>query len=336
MPRKLIKDFEPNQFVDGAYAIFNAQLGQTKTGKPFLKCLLGDKSGRTPGRMWSISEELFKSLPTDGFVWIEGQTQPYQGEMQVIVQNIQPYEPTQADLAELLPCTKFDIDEMFADLSAALYTLKHPAIKALVDCYLFDDALMDRFKHAPAAMSLHHAFLGGLLEHTLQLIRLAEAVLPLYPLVNRDLVMTGLFLHDMAKCAELTWETGFGYSDDGQLVGHVARGVVWLHDKARASAEKGTVIPEPILRCLTHIILSHHGVPEFGALKIPSTPEAIAVSHIDNLDAKLHMALAAADREHLDKDAALGGHFTEKVWALETRIYRPDPTLLPERDEKSQ
>lgn len=326
--RKYIKDLLPNQFIDTVLTMNNCQLGQTRGGKPFLKCLLSDKSGQTAGRMWNATEELFEKLPTDGFVWVSGQTQPYQGQMQIIIEDIRPTQPNPEELADLLPCTQFDIGEMFAALTQRLGALDHPAIKALAQAYLDDEALMHRFRQAPAAMVLHHAYIGGLLEHTLQLMRLAEVFCPLYPQLNRDLVVMGLFIHDLGKCVELSWTTGFSYSEDGRLVGHIGRGAIMLEAKARAVAEAGTSVAEPVLRVLHHIILSHHGKPEFGALKVPATPEAVAVSHLDDMDAKLHMVIAAADRERFAQRSATESAFTDKIWALETQIYRPDPTTL--------
>ncbi len=333
--RTYIRDLQANQYADGVFAIQNAQLGMTKNGKPFLKCLLADRSGRTPARMWSITEEHFATLPTDGFVWIAGQTQPYQGEMQIIVQEIRAHEPTDRELSDLLPSTEGDIDQMFTEVLGLLQTLEHPAVRSLADRYLEDPALMGRFCQAPAAMTLHHAYLGGLLEHTLGLMKAAEALLPLYPRLNRDIVLMGLFLHDMGKCEELTWMRGFGYSEDGQLVGHIARGAILLEQKAKACedpelGEAALKVPGPILRVLTHIILSHHGVPEFGALKIPATPEAIFVSSLDNLDAKLNMALSETRPTTPGPAADLAGHFTEKIWALGTKLYKPDPTTVDE------
>lgn len=326
--RTLINDLGPAELVEGVYAIQNCQLGQTKNGKPFIKCLIADRSGRTPGRMWNATEELFNQLPTDGFVYIEGQTQPYQGEMQIIIQKIAAHEPSSTELRELLPSTTFDIDEMFAEVVRLLGTITDPNLGCLRDRYLEDGDLMDKFCNAPAATTLHHAFLGGLLEHTLSVMKLANAALPNYPQLNRDLVLFGLFIHDLGKCAELSWDTGFSYSEDGQLVGHIARGVVWLNDKARAclDPEINVTIPKRLLTSLEHIILSHHGQPEYGAAKIPATPEAIAVSLFDNADAKLNLAIASAKRDDLAKPGSLGGDFTEKIWALETRIFRPDPT----------
>ncbi len=327
--RTYIRDLKAAQNIDGVFAVQNCQLGKTKNGKPFIKCLLADKTGRTPGRMWNTTEEQFQTLPTDGFVWIAGQTQPYQGEMQIIIQDIRPFEPSASDLTELLPSTENDIDQMFTEVLGFIQSLDNTAIKELANRYLEDGDLMDKFCKAPAAMTLHHAYLGGLLEHTLGLMKLADAFCPLYPQLNRDVILFGLFLHDLGKCEELTWENGFGYSEDGQLVGHIARGVIILNEKAKACAEAGTKVPDAILRVLSHIILSHHGVPEFGALKVPATPEAIAISILDNLDAKLNMAIAVTRGRDV-KATELGGDFTEKVWALDTKLYRPDPTTVPD------
>ena len=327
MPERIyITDMSPNQLVEGVFTVQNCQLGLTRAGKPFLKCLLADRTGRTPARMWNASEDLVQSLPTDGFVELLGQTQPYQGEMQIIIHKIRHAHPTQDDLLELLPSTERDINEMYAEVGELLDSLEHPALRALGQVYREDKELMGRFRQAPAAMQLHHAYLGGLLEHTLGLMKLADAALPLYPRVSRDIVLMGLFLHDLGKCEELTWQAGFSYSDDGRLVGHIARGVIWLEEKARRCADQGeggTPLSDELLRVLQHIILSHHGVPEFGALKTPATPEAIFIHLLDNVDAKLNMALAARDAPGKPKE--LGGNFTEKVWALGTRIYRGDP-----------
>lgn len=339
--RTYIRDLQANQHLDGVFAIQNAQLGMTKNGKPFLKCLLADKTGRTPGRMWSITEDYFATLPTDGFVYMTGNTQPYQGEMQVIIQDIRAHEPTDMELTDLLPSTTRDIDQMFGEVLKLLQSLQHPAIKSLADRYLEDGNLMGKFCQAPAAQTLHHAFIGGLLEHTLTLMQGADALLPLYPKLNRDIVLMGLFLHDLGKCQELTWLKGFGYTDDGQLIGHIARGVVMLEEKAKACqdqelGEAALKVPDAILRVLSHIILSHHGVPEFGALKIPATPEAIFVSNLDNLDAKMNMSIAETrDKIDLASDSGAGGSqigsdFTEKVWALNTKLYKPDPTTVPD------
>lgn len=323
--RVFIKDFRPSERFQGIFAMMNAQRGMTKTGKPYLKCLFRDKTGELPARMWSVPDSLFSRIGAEGFVWAEGETQPYQGELQLIIHTIDPIEPSAKQLQELLPTTTKSIPGMFQEVVGVLGTLQHPAAKALAQTYLDDEMLMDHFRHAPAARSMHHAYLGGLLEHTLQLLKVAEALLPLYPRLSRDVVLLGLFLHDLGKTRELSWETGFNYTDRGDLVGHIVEGAIMLHDKSQqAMAAHGVRMPAGFITVLQHIILSHHGIPEYGAAKIPSTPEAIFISILDNLDAKTTMALAAA-RPEIEREFDLGGNFTEKHWGLGTKLYRPDP-----------
>lgn len=322
--RRFIADLAPSERIQGLYSVSNAQLGRTRQDKPYLKCIVGDRTGEMPARMWSIDEATFRSLPTDGFAVIEGETQPYQGELQLIIHTIAPAEPSSEEMRDLLPCSKRPVPEMFAELTTLLATLKHPAMQALAKLYLDDKFLMDAFRQAPAAKSMHHAYLGGLLEHTLTLVKLADLICPLYPKVNRDIVIMGLFLHDLGKTRELVYDRAFSYSDRGELIGHIVEGAIMLHDKAhQLIREQGIRLPNGALTVLQHIIISHHGVPEFGAAKIPATPEAILVAHLDNLDAKTTMALAAARPERTNSFDA-GGNFTEKQWALDTKIYRPD------------
>jgi 3'-5' exoribonuclease len=323
--RRYIVDFRASERVEGLFAISNAQLGRTRADKPYLRCLVADKTGELPARMWSVDEGTFRKLPTEGFVYLEGETQPYQGELQLILHTIEPAEPSPEQMRDLLPCSKRPVAEMFAELTALLDTLKHPAVKALASTYLNDAYLMDAFRQCPAAKSMHHAYLGGLLEHTLSLLNLADRVCPLYPKINRDIVMMGLFLHDLGKTRELIYDRTFGYSDRGELIGHIVDGAIMLHDKSQqVMRETGQRLPQNLVMVLQHIILSHHGIPEYGAAKIPGTPEAILVSLLDNLDAKTTMAVTAG---RPDRQSAFesGGNFTEKQWALDTKLFRPDP-----------
>lgn len=325
-PRRYVRELRAAERIAGAFSIANAQLGKTRNDKHYLRCLLGDRTGEVPGRMWSIDEAMFSQLPTDGFVYLEGETQAYQGEIQIIIQQIQAIDPSHEQLADLLPCSKRHPDDMMSELCKMLDTLKHPALRALADAFCKDEHFIAAFKQCPAAKSMHHAYLGGLLEHTLSLVNLADRVCPLYPKINRDLVLMGLFLHDLGKTRELSYDKAFSYTDRGELVGHIVEGVLMLREKAHyIMREQGLRIPPQALMVLEHIILSHHGVPEFGAAKIPATPEAILVSMLDNLDAKTFMACNAARPDHLEGGAGLGGNFTEKQWALDTKLFRPDP-----------
>ncbi|MBL8964351.1 MAG: HD domain-containing protein [Phycisphaeraceae bacterium] len=323
--RKFLREHAPAERVRGLFSISNAQLGKTRQDKPYLRCIIGDKSGEMPGRMWSVDEATFRRLPTDGFVYLEGETQPYQGEVQLIIHSIDAADPSPGEMRDLLPCAKRPVEEMWDDLTGVLGTLSHPAMKALVATYLADETLMAAFRQCPAAKSMHHAYLGGLLEHTLTLVRLADVACPLYPGINRDLVITGLFLHDLGKTRELVYDRAFAYTDRGELIGHIVEGAIMLHDKVQQMIrETGQRLPPGTLTVLQHIILSHHSLPEFGAAKIPSTPEAILVAQLDNLDAKVTMAMVAA-RPDGSPPLEAGGNFTERQWALDTKLFRPDP-----------
>lgn len=324
--RRYICDFGPSERFGGSFAVANCQLGVTRNGDPYLKCLLSDRTGTLPARKWTMTEEQFRRLPTEGFVYVEGQTQPYQGELQLIVDTIEAMEPSVEELRELLPSTDRDVDEMFAELQSILATLTHPAMQALARTYFADEMLMEQFKLAPAAKMMHHAYLGGLLEHTLTLLKIADAILPLYPKLNRDLVLMGLFLHDLGKTRELIYDRTFSYSDRGELIGHIVEGAIMLHDKAaQTMSSEGVRFPPNAIMVLQHIILSHHGLPEYGAAKPPSTPEAVFVSMVDDLDAKTVIALCAA-RPDIERKFDLGGNFTERQWALQNRkLFKPDP-----------
>lgn len=323
--RVYIVDMEPSQRIEGLFAISNAQMGRTRQEKPYLRCLLSDKTGEAAARMWSIDEAAFRALPVDGFVWIEGETQAYQGQLQIIIHQVQAHEPTVEQMKDLLPVTSRDIDQMWAECVALLGTLEHPAMRALGELFIEDEYFVEAFRRAPAAKSLHHSHLGGLLEHTLTLMQIADRVCPLYPRLSRDLVLVGCFLQDIGKTRELRYDRAFAYTDQGELIGHIVEGTHMLRAKCELlMREKGVRLPTGTAMVLEHIILSHHGVPEFGAAKMPMTPEAVLVSHIDALDAKTVIAMEVARPEQAPA-ADLGGNFTEKNWALGVKLYRPDP-----------
>jgi len=209
---------------------------------------------------------------------------------------------------------------MWKRLVELLRGIKHPELSALVQEFISDAELMARFRKAPAASNMHHAYLGGLLEHTLSLLELGLLVIPRYPKLSLDLVLAGLFLHDIGKASELSFETSIGYTDNGQLVGHIAQAVIWIDRKIDA-LEKRTSRPyPPELRLLIqHIVLSHHGQYQFGSPKLPAIPEAAAIHHLDNLDAKVNMFLAEIEN---DRDPA--GRWTNYNKALETKVFKPD------------
>jgi 3'-5' exoribonuclease len=322
-PHVPLDHVRPHTYVDGVYSLVNPQLGTAKNGKHFLKALVRDASMEVPIRQWTFDEAMLGEVARTGFVWIGGQAQEYNGQVQIVVDTIKAVEPTADDLLRLVPSTHHDIASMYDEVCRLLRSMQHPGMRALAESYLGNETLMERFRRAPAAVTVHHAWIGGLLEHTLQLMRLAESMLPLYPALNRDIVLMGLFLHDLGKTTELEWERGFHYTAEGNLIGHTVKGVIMLSALAAKSArETGQRVPPEALLVLQHILISHHGSLEFGAVKVPSTPEAIFVAMLDNLDAKTAVALHAAQRH---KPIEPGQEFTDRVWSLDTRLFRPDP-----------
>jgi 3'-5' exoribonuclease len=335
MSRSFLSDAQPGQWLEEVFVITQKQLSTTQNGKPFIKCQIGDRSRTVPGRMWNANQGMFNAIPDGGFLRVAGRVENYQDNLQFIIDRFWILDdPSEVVLEELLPHSRRDLDEMFDRLRALLDSIRHRHLRAILEVYLSDDELMRQFRLAPAAMSFHHAFIGGLLEHTLGLCEIAAVVAPLYPLLNRDLLLAAAFLHDLAKTWELTYAAGFGYSDGGHLVGHVVKGAIWLDERSRIAADRlGEPIPPVLVDVLQHLILSHHGLPEHGAARLPSTPEAIALHLIDNLDAKLMLALCATR----EPSSSLEGNFTEFNRALGVRLFRPDVarTEAVEQNESS-
>jgi 3'-5' exoribonuclease len=320
MPRKYLSDCAPGDMIEDVYVVSGKQLSPSSNGKHFIKAFVSDRSAQVTARMWNATPDIFRSMPDSGFLRIRAKIENYQNNLQCVIEQFFPAKPGTYDIADLLPQTKKNIPRMCARTSEILGSIQNRHLAALLQAYLDDEKLMADFSRAPAAMSFHHAYIGGLLEHTLNAMEVADAVCGFYPGLNRDLVVAGIFLHDIAKTWELSYDCAFGYTDGGQLVGHIVKSVLWVEEKrVAAEAILGERIPQPLIDVLQHIILSHHDKPEFGSPKTPATPEAIAVHQIENLDAKLMMSLGATRGQ-----SAAEGHWTEYMKAFGGRLYRPD------------
>lgn len=322
--RIAIAQLRDGDSIDQVFVLVSKQLGQTSNAKLFIKAECGDATGQLHCRLWNAAREMYDRLPSSGFVNVRGRVETYQGHLQLIAETILPVEDrSRLDLSELLRHTKKNIPEMHTRLREILAKIQDKQLKAIVDEFLNDADIMKKFIVAPAAMGMHHAWIGGLLEHTSAVLELALVVCPKYPDIDQDLVLAGLFLHDIAKTVELSYAAGFDYTDEGRLVGHVSRGAIWVEQKSAAAAAKLGVpaLRRDLVMVLTHIILSHHGEPEFGAAVCPKTPEAILVNLIDNLDAKTQMALDAVAAPAEDNT------WTEFQKAFGTKLYRPSITV---------
>jgi 3'-5' exoribonuclease len=316
MARKFINEIEPGQAIKDIYMVKEPILRSTTKGDLYIAMFLCDRTGQLNGRMWQATEAVYNSLPKPGFVHIDGRSELYQNSLQIVVNNLSIVDASKVSIEDFLARTGKDTKQMFEEVKKIVAAVKQPQLKALVEEFLADAELMEKFCTAPAATSVHHSYLGGLLEHTHNMLRVAAAILPFYPDVQPDLVLTAIFIHDLGKTEELSYDMAFSYTDSGQLIGHIAKSYLLLHQKADVLAAKGTKIDETVLDALGHIILSHHGKYEFGSPKLPATPEAFMVNYIDDLDAKINQVTAAIDNEPGDSN------WTGYRKTLETRLYR--------------
>ncbi|MEW6198601.1 MAG: HD domain-containing protein [Planctomycetota bacterium] len=319
--RRRIAELQPGERVeDQVFRLAQKDLRTASNGSLYIHAVLADASGQMVARMWQASQELYDSMPEGGLLHVRGRVDSYRGNRQFIVEGLRAVEPGTFDPADFLPAGREDPGVLWDRIKAILRTIRHRDLLALVGKFVNDEEFAAAFKRAPAAVQMHHAYLGGLIEHTHSLLRLAEAVCPLYPQVSRDLVIAGIFLHDVGKVRELACVTNFEYTNEGQLLGHITQCVLWIHDKCRElERETRQPFPADVEMALKHLILAHHGKYEFGSPRLPATGEAIMVHYLDNLDAKLAMV---AEAIAADTDPA--SDWTTYVRALESRVFKPD------------
>jgi 3'-5' exoribonuclease len=316
MAHKFINQIEPGQAIDDIYIVKEPILRSTTRGDLYIAMFLSDRSGQLNGRMWQATETTYMSLPKPGFVHIQGRSELYQNNLQIVINNIAVVDPGNVIIDDFLPRTKNDTKQMFEEVKKTVERIENPQLKALVEEFLADSELMEKFCNAPAAMKLHHDYIGGLLEHTHNMLRVAVAILPLYPDVQPDLVLAGIVLHDIGKTEELSYDMAFSYTDSGQLIGHISKSLIMINQKADSLRSRDIQINQAILDALGHIILSHHGSYEFGSPKLPATAEAFMVYYIDDLDAKINQVQSTIDNEVGDSN------WTAWQNSLQTRLYR--------------
>ena len=288
MGHRFLSDLTDRESVNEVYLASQKILRPNRNGQLYLQVQLADRSGSLSALMWNAGENVYQSFAEGEYVRVQGTAQLYQGEMQMIATKIEPVPATAVNPTDFTVQTPDQIDKLVLRLEQILRGLADEHLRALAECYLMDETFMRAFSHVPAGVKNHHAYVGGLLNHVVRLLEVALRVCELYPKLKKDLLLLGVFLHDSGKVQELSYEKGFAYTDEGQLIGHVVLGVGMLERKA-AEAERllGEAVPEDLLLQLRHMIVSHHGSHEFGAPRLPMTLEAVALWQIDNLDAKL-------------------------------------------------
>ncbi|HEY1859869.1 MAG TPA: HD domain-containing protein, partial [Gemmataceae bacterium] len=318
MTRRFVQQMTDGDNIEEVYLVTDKQLRANRNGNLYLQLDLRDRSGSISARLWNAGEHLFRSFDSGDFLLVKGKVQLFQGSLQMILSHLERIETEKVDLTDFLPHTEQDVSKLFERLRTTLLKLTNPHLRALAECFLMDDGLMRDFCKAPAGVRNHHAYIGGLLEHVVTLLDGAERLLPIYPDLDRDLLLCGVFLHDIGKVRELSYNRAFAYSDEGQLVGHIVIGVEMLNEKvARVPDLTGEAFPNELLLRLKHMILSHHGTYEFGSPRLPMTPEAIALHHLDNFDAKVHN-FTRDIREDRNQTSA----WTPYNQAMQRRLYK--------------
>lgn len=289
MSRRCVRALADGESIEEVYLVAEKQLRANRNGNLYIQLDLRDRTGTINARLWNAGEPLFRSFEPGDFVQIRGKVQLFQGALQVILSHLERVETEKVELTEFLPHTEQDIPQLLTRLRDSLRKLGNPHLKALAECFLMDDAFLRDFSQCPAGVRNHHAYVGGLLEHVVNLLDASERVLPLYPGVDPDLLKVGVFLHDCGKVRELSYRRSFAYTDEGQLLGHLVIGVEMVTEKVAQVRElTGEPFPRELLLRVKHMILSHHGQLDFGSPVVPMTPEAIALAALDNLDAKVH------------------------------------------------
>ncbi|MGA3162391.1 MAG: HD domain-containing protein [Terracidiphilus sp.] len=309
-----LANFDEGRSFDGYFLVLAKQQRTTKANKPYLSLTLGDKTGQLEGRVWELGDpRIAKDFERGDVVKARGSASRFEDRLQMKIDQIRVALPNEVDKSDLLPSTACDVADLWRQLLGFVESFTNPDLKRLLTAILSDPALAEAYREAPAARQLHHAWLGGLLEHVVSLCTLADRVAAHYHLLDRDLLMTGVILHDIGKLRELSWETGFDYTVEGVLLGHIQIGTA-LVERAIDSLPN---FPPRLKTLVLHMILSHHGKLEFGSPKLPMIPEALALSFLDDLDAKMQAMQGEFDK--CLREGKPADELTGKVWALDQR-----------------
>jgi len=293
MKSPYLSELQPNQTVQGTFLVSYKDVRQKKSGDPYLSLTLSDRSGELDAKMWDNAAEALDTFQRDDFVRIKGLLQIFQNRPQLTLHKIQPVPESEIDLADYLPASKRDRDEMFREVQGWVAGMSNPHLKQLLETVFADEEMAQAYRTAPAAKTVHHNWIGGLIEHVLSLCNLAKTTAAHYPHVDFDLLLAGVLLHDIGKIRELHYARSFGYTTEGQLLGHIQIGTQMVLDKMRHVPD----FPPRLRDLVVHMILSHHGELAFGSPKIPLFPEALLLHLLDNMDSKMECMRALIDRD---------------------------------------
>lgn len=318
MKSPYVNELEPNRVITTSFLVHSKEIRQKKTGELYLSLLLGDRTGELDAKMWDNVQEVIDSFDRDDFVRVKGLIQIFHNRPQLTIHKMRRMDDSEVDFSDYFPSSKRDPEEMWRELRGIVAGMGNPHLKALLEAMLDDPEIALRYRRAPAAKHIHHAYLGGLIEHVLSLCALARMTAGHYPHVDFDLLLAGVVLHDIGKIYELNYERGFSYSSEGQLLGHIHIGIRMVGDKLRGLPD----FPAGLRSLVEHMILSHHGQLEFGSPKLPEFPEALLLHYLDDMDSKMECMRAL-----IETDRQVEGCFTSYNSALERVALKKDRYL---------
>jgi 3'-5' exoribonuclease len=296
MKTTFITDLSGEQTITTFFLVHEKEIRNTREGRSYLRLSLGDRSGTIEARMWDLFETPAKDISRDDFVKVQARVEIYRDRPQLSLTQIRIAKPDEIDLADFLPHTKEDIGKLWSQLLDHAHSISDPWLQKLALSILSDPAVTERYKRAPAAKVMHHAYLGGLLEHVVGLCGLAKQIAAHYSELNLDLLLTAAILHDVGKLDELCYDRAIGYTPEGQLLGHIVMEI----DTVSRAIDAIPGFPPALKTVVQHLLISHHGQYEFGSPKLPMIREALVFHYMDDLDSKLAAVRSALATESGD------------------------------------
>ena len=284
MKKLFIKDITAGDLVDDIFVLSEKTMAQKRDGNNFLNITVSDKTGNIKGVIWDRVDDISAGIASGDFVQVQGTVSEYKGILQLVVKKMASIPADSVNPSDFLPATRRDIDKMFLRLLKITASMEAEHLKKLFEAFFNDTDFVRKFKNAPAAKKMHHAYIGGLLEHTLSMALLADRVVEHYSGVDRDLLLAGAILHDIGKIREFNYKYSIDYSDEGRLLSHIVIGIMMLDEKL----EEVEDFPQDQAVLLRHMIVSHHGTREFGSPEPPKTIEAVLLNYIDEIDSKVN------------------------------------------------
>ena len=304
-----LKDIKQGDKIASTFLATEKNMAFSLKGAPYLNVRLKDKTGELDGKVWDNAIEFDRQFKKGDIIYIEGKAASYKNSIQISIVNIKKYAGEDIEPADYLPAAKGNVTAMFNEMITYIEKIQTKPLQALLQAFFNDQKTAELFQRAPAAKGFHHIYLGGLLEHTLSVVRLLDKVADHYSNLDRDLLLAGGMLHDIGKIYEFNYESLIEYSDEGRLIGHIVMGVEMINKKIETIPD----FPAPLALKMRHIILSHHGEFEFGSPKRPKTLEALVVHFIDDLDAKLNgFQSFISDSNNPDSDWTVYNRFFER------------------------